>query len=159
VNPRPGSVLALVGFVAACGGAAPPSPTPTVEVARAAPPAPPSTAPSDDVVPAPTTPEEASLLALSRDEDAMLRGRGVYERECAVCHGPAGRGSIGPSLVDDTFLHGGRIADLERVVKLGAPSNGMPMYGAALGEEQASLVTAYLLVLMREARTDEPSRP
>lgn len=156
--------LAPLVLAAACGGQAPPPSRPTsepVEVTapQAPPPAEPTPPAEPDVVPAPETPEEASLLALSRDEAAMARGRTIYEQSCAVCHGPAGRGAIGPSLVDESFLHGGRIADVDRVVMLGSIQNGMPAYAAILGEESASLATAYVIVLMRSARADGTTSP
>jgi cytochrome c oxidase cbb3-type subunit 2 len=36
---------------------------------------------------------------------AIAEGKELYKTHCAVCHGPEGKGDIGPSLVDNVFLY------------------------------------------------------
>lgn len=41
-------------------------------------------------------------------DDAMKMGQRLFANNCAVCHGSAGRGSLGfPNLTDDDWLYGG----------------------------------------------------
>lgn len=42
---------------------------------------------------------------LAGDPAAVLAGKGIYEDNCAGCHGDSGEGDIGPSLVDNKFLY------------------------------------------------------
>ena len=42
---------------------------------------------------------------LAGDPAAVLAGKGIYEDNCAGCHGDNGEGDIGPSLVDSVFLY------------------------------------------------------
>jgi cytochrome c oxidase cbb3-type subunit 2 len=42
---------------------------------------------------------------LAGDPAAILAGKGIYENNCAGCHGDNGEGDIGPSLVDNKFLY------------------------------------------------------
>jgi cytochrome c oxidase cbb3-type subunit 2 len=42
---------------------------------------------------------------LANDPKAIARGKELYAKGCASCHGAAAKGDIGPSLVDDEFLY------------------------------------------------------
>jgi cytochrome c oxidase cbb3-type subunit 2 len=42
---------------------------------------------------------------LAGDPVAIKQGADLYQKHCAGCHGNAGRGGIGPSLADKTFLY------------------------------------------------------
>ncbi|OEY67185.1 cytochrome-c oxidase, cbb3-type subunit III [Marinobacter sp. X15-166B] len=48
------------------------------------------------------------IVELARNEDALQMGQRLFANNCAVCHGSAGRGSVGfPNLTDDDWLYGG----------------------------------------------------
>lgn len=72
-------------------------------------------------------------------------GQGVYQTNCAACHGQELRGGIGPSLVDGDWLHGGSANDVIRTVSEGVPAKGMPAWGPILGPERVRQVTGYVL--------------
>ena len=96
----------------------------------------------------PSSPLSASDLVAG---DALYRGAG----RCAGCHGSAGEGvaRLGPSLVDDSWLHGSSRAAIRRVVAEGAapPLGGyavaMPAYGAQLGLDQLTQLATYVWAL------------
>ena len=45
---------------------------------------------------------------LAENDDAMKMGQRLFANNCSVCHGSAGRGSLGfPNLTDDDWLYGG----------------------------------------------------
>lgn len=106
------------------------------------------------------------------------RGRVVYRRRCASCHGAGGEGdrALGaPNLTDRDWLYGqGRVSDIEKVIAHGirAPDHRswnlavMPAYGRAIPSAaervppltpgEIAVVTDYLLVL--EHRPADPAR-
>jgi cytochrome c oxidase cbb3-type subunit 3 len=102
-------------------------------------------------------------------EAGVARGRPVYLRRCASCHGAGGKGdrTLGaPDLTDRDWLYGhGRVSDIEKVIAHGirAPDRRgwnlavMPAYGQLvpsatervppLSPDEIAAVTDYLLVL------------
>lgn len=51
---------------------------------------------------------DTPVKELAEDDDAMKMGQRLFANNCAVCHGSAGRGSLGfPNLTDDDWLYGG----------------------------------------------------
>ena len=81
---------------------------------------------------------------------AVYAGPGM----CVACHGPDGKGTIGPDLTDDQWLHGdGSPASiLERILE-GVSATEVkgdmgaimpPKGGSAITDEQAQQVTAYV---------------
>jgi cytochrome c oxidase cbb3-type subunit 3 len=64
----------------------------------------------------------AARARLRPDMAAAARGAGVFEQQCAVCHGANGQGdrSVGaPSLQDDVWLYGGSREEIRRQIELG----------------------------------------
>ncbi len=55
---------------------------------------------------------------------AVAGGRAVFASTCAGCHGAGGQGAPGgfPSLADDDWLWGGRLADIEQTIRHGIRS-------------------------------------
>jgi cytochrome c oxidase cbb3-type subunit 3 len=84
-------------------------------------------------------PADASLMRFGRDH-----GRPVFERDCAACHGPNGRGDPTrgiPDLADSDWLYGsGAVSEIEKTVSFGIRSHNpkawnlavMPAYARAL---------------------------
>jgi mono/diheme cytochrome c family protein len=76
-------------------------------------------------------------------------GQEIYQRNCAVCHGPSGQGGKGPA-----FTPGGPLATLsfdERVKFIGDPRTGLGIMPAwerrGMSEEQLRQVAAYTQIL------------
>lgn len=51
---------------------------------------------------------DTPVKQLAENDDAMQMGQRLFANNCSVCHGSAGRGSLGfPNLTDDDWLYGG----------------------------------------------------
>lgn len=86
-----------------------------------------------------------NLLAMAKNEAAKAEGKEVFQKNCLSCHGPTGGGGIGPNLTDGHWLHGGKPLQIYATVKDGFTKNGMPAWGALIGEERVRVVAAYVL--------------
>lgn len=65
---------------------------------------------------------------------------------CAACHGPAGQGNpaLGaPNLGDGIWLHGGSLAQVEKVIREGL-TGIMPAWRERLGEDNVRMIGAWL---------------
>lgn len=83
----------------------------------------------------------ASLADIAKDPQlsdfARALGRTAFADNCAPCHGAGGGGGKGyPNLVDDDWLWGGKLADIENTIRHGARSGdkddhegNMPAFG------------------------------
>lgn len=74
-------------------------------------------------------------------------GFAIYTQNCAVCHGAAGEGGIGPNMADEYWLHGGEIEDVFKVVKYGVLDKGMIPWEQSLTPTQIAEVSNYILTL------------
>lgn len=94
--------------------------------------------------------DDADLL-----DFAIQGGRSAFAVNCSQCHGSGAAGSKGyPNLNDDDWLWGGRIADIEKTIRVGIRStspdtrqNQMPAFGrdGMLKPEQIADVAQYVL--------------
>lgn len=95
--------------------------------------------------------QAANLIDESTVEiDAAMApaGQAIYTANCAVCHGNAGEGGIGPNLTDEYWLHGGDIKDIYAVVKYGVPDKGMVPWEQTLTPGQIAEVSNYIVTLI-----------
>ena len=78
-------------------------------------------------------PTQAALVA---------EGGPLFARNCAVCHGNAGQGDIGPKLAGDPFVNsaGAVIAQILH----GAEEHGMPPFQEALNDRQIAAIATYV---------------
>jgi len=91
-------------------------------------------------------PEQASsALAFEYSESAAESGQTVYDQNCFPCHGQDMEGGIGPSFVDEEWIHGGQAADIKRIVQEGVSDKGMVAWEGILSPEQINHVTAYVI--------------
>lgn len=74
-------------------------------------------------------------------------GQAIYMANCAVCHGQAGEGGIGPNMTDEYWVHGGEINDIFRVIKYGVIDKGMIPWEQMLTPGQIAEVSNYILTL------------
>jgi cytochrome c oxidase cbb3-type subunit III len=90
-----------------------------------------------------------NLLAMSKNAAAVTEGKEIFQKNCLSCHGPTGGGGIGPNLTDGHWLHGAKPMQIYSTVKDGYTKNGMPAWGALIGEERVRVAAAYVLSIKR----------
>ncbi|MGO9254691.1 MAG: c-type cytochrome [Bryobacteraceae bacterium] len=82
------------------------------------------------------------------------QGRKLWSANCAVCHGPEGKGGRGPELTSGKFRHGGTDDDLYGAMRNGIPGTEMP--GFPLGGVESMQLLAYVRALGRAAMPPPP---
>jgi cytochrome c oxidase cbb3-type subunit 3 len=89
---------------------------------------------------------EASLEELRSNPAVMRSAQGIFSRNCAACHGPAGKGqaNLFPNLVDEAWQWGDSTDQIEHTIRLGRVAT-MPAWAAVVGEEGVASLTDYLL--------------
>ena len=88
---------------------------------------------------------KTDIAALAQDEDAVRTGGRIFQSYCAVCHGSDAGGAKGfPNLRDSDWLFGGT-PDAIKASILHGRQGAMPPWRAAVGEEGAENLAAYIL--------------
>jgi cytochrome c oxidase cbb3-type subunit 3 len=75
----------------------------------------------------------------------VTAGEQVYNTQCIACHAPNLEGLIGPSFVDDEWIHGRSVANMLRIIREGVPEKGMVPWGPILSAQQMNEVAAFIL--------------
>ncbi|MDP2311641.1 MAG: c-type cytochrome [Pseudomonadota bacterium] len=86
----------------------------------------------------------ASAAPLVITPEVLAAGKAVYDANCMACHGPELKGSVGPDLVDATWIHGGTLAQITETITKGVPEKGMLTWGPILGPEKVAQVAAFV---------------
>ena len=102
----------------------------------------------------------ADLSTLSRDDPAyqfgVSGGAAVFRAHCSQCHGAGAGGALGyPNLLDDAWLWGGTLAEIEYTITHGirndqdddAHWSEMPAFGDIFSEDEIGMTTEYVLSL------------
>jgi cytochrome c oxidase cbb3-type subunit 3 len=77
------------------------------------------------------------------DPKAVEQGRQLFDAmNCSGCHAPLGGGGMGPPLSDDTWIYGGKPADIFLTIQQGRP-NGMPHFGH-VGNDAIWMLVTYI---------------
>lgn len=75
--------------------------------------------------------------------EAVNTGMRLYSQyNCSGCHSNGG-GGMGPSLMDDEWIYGGRLEQIHETLVEGRP-NGMPSWGGKIPDEQLWQIAAYV---------------
>ncbi len=83
----------------------------------------------------------------------LAEGKRLYESfNCVGCHAHGG-GAIGPPLMDDKWIYGGRPAEIFDTIVHGRP-NGMPSFAGRLSDAQIWQIVAYVQSMSGQAPKD-----
>jgi cytochrome c oxidase cbb3-type subunit 3 len=75
--------------------------------------------------------------------DAVNTGKRLFlQYNCSGCHSNGG-GGMGPSLMDDEWIYGGRLEQIHQTLVQGRP-NGMPSWGGKIPDQQLWELSAYV---------------
>ena len=87
---------------------------------------------------------------------AIARGQQLFATmNCSGCHSHGG-GGMGPALIDDKWLYGGRIDQIAASIMEGRP-NGMPSWQGKLTDQQMWQLAAYVRSLSGQVPKDAVS--
>jgi cytochrome c oxidase cbb3-type subunit 3 len=74
--------------------------------------------------------------------DAVTTGKRLFAQyNCSGCHSNGG-GGMGPSLMDDEWIYGGRLEQIHQTLVEGRP-NGMPAWGGKIPDDQLWQLAVY----------------
>jgi cytochrome c oxidase cbb3-type subunit 3 len=90
-------------------------------------------------------------IQFAMSDAAVEAGEPVYMQNCAPCHTATGEGLIGPSFLDDEWIHGGSASEVVAVIRNGVLEKGMVAWDGILSPEQINNVAAYVLDLHMDA--------
>ncbi len=69
----------------------------------------------------------------------------TYEQYCSACHGEKLEGGgLGPSLVDDEWVHGSRDEDIAKIIREGVEEEGMVGFEGVLSDDEVRAMVIYL---------------
>ena len=75
--------------------------------------------------------------------EAVTTGKRLFgQYNCSGCHSNGG-GGMGPALMDDEWIYGGRLEQIRQTVVEGRP-NGMPAWGGKIPDDQLWQIAAYV---------------
>lgn len=102
--------------------------------------------PASGLVPGSGTPPDQPdprAAAYYDNQQAVNEGMQLYKHyNCAGCHFDGG-GGIGPPLMDDTWIYGGRMDQIYNSIFQGRP-NGMPSWAGKIPPDQMWKIAAYV---------------
>ena len=94
--------------------------------------------------------DEATINRFRADAKMMQVAKGMFQSNCASCHGAQGGGDpagAGVNLTDDHFKSVRALPDLFRVISDGAASGAMPSWGDRIPQKKRVLLSAYVASL------------
>ncbi len=96
---------------------------------------------------------EASALNVDENTAVMMTaasdlsaGKGIYLKNCAVCHLEDGGGQVGPNMTDDYWIYGPDMKSFFTTIKYGA-KNGMTSWKEKLTPIEIQQVASYMRTL------------
>jgi len=99
--------------------------------------------------------ERAAALGLDNDMFVMMagmdakvaEGREVWVKHCVACHLDDGRGSVGPNMTDEYWVHGCEPMQMYETITNGVAAKGMPAWMNQLGPSRVQAAVAYILTI------------
>lgn len=83
-------------------------------------------------------------VKLLSDAASLAKGKEIFDKNCASCHGMKGEGLVGPNLTDDYWIHGGSIKEIFVVLIEGVLVKGMPSWRAQFSSQDLEAVGSYV---------------
>lgn len=99
------------------------------------------------------------LWRMSRDPQVVETGKATFLANCASCHLPTLTGQIGPNLVDEFWIHGGKPLEVVKTINTGVLEKGMPTWGPVLGQQKITEVTAFIMSHHKEGESIKQAPP
>lgn len=98
------------------------------------------------------------------DREAQLaflaeQGAGLYDVNCASCHGAAGEGGVGPALNSQQFLESSSDEQTITLIAVGVPGSLMSAYSLDFGGPLTSEQIKAMATFMRGWEEDAPDVP
>jgi cytochrome c oxidase cbb3-type subunit 3 len=88
---------------------------------------------------------DEQMWQMVKDDNVIAAGRATYNSTCASCHMSDLSGKIGPTLIKDKWIHGGKPHEIVATIVNGVPAKGMPTWGPVLGRSRIVEVVAFVL--------------
>lgn len=86
-----------------------------------------------------------TLYGFAENPDWVAAGEKTYMQNCAACHKPDLTGLVGPSLIDEEWLHGSNPTDIFNTITDGVPDKGMQAWASQLGPKKIAEVVSFVL--------------
>lgn len=86
----------------------------------------------------------ADNVKLLTDAASLAKGKDIFDKNCASCHGTKGEGLVGPNLTDDYWIHGGSVKEVYIVLVNGVLAKGMPSWRAQFSSQDLEATASYI---------------
>ncbi|MFZ9332277.1 MAG: cbb3-type cytochrome c oxidase N-terminal domain-containing protein [Chitinophagaceae bacterium] len=96
-------------------------------------------------------------LTLS-DAEGIAAGKALFTQSCVACHAADGGGGIGPNLTDKYWIHGGKLNEVYKTIKIGYPEKGMQSWQSMYSPLQMKNLASFVKSL-QGAKTANPKEP
>lgn len=80
----------------------------------------------------------------AKDQALMARAKETWGSMCVACHLESGGGSVGPNLTDKYWIHGYTPEALEKVIRDGVITAGMPAWGPVIGDTKVRELVVFV---------------
>ena len=87
------------------------------------------------------------FVMMAESPDKVAEGREVFVKHCVSCHLDDGRGSVGPNLTDQYWVHGCEPMQILKILNEGVAAKGMPAWQNQLGPTRVHAVLSYVLTI------------
>jgi len=84
---------------------------------------------------------------------SISEGRKLFEKNCMVCHGKAGKGGLGPNLTGPTRMHGNTEGETFYIITDGVPGTAMRSFRSELSDTMRWHVVNYLTSIKKKKQT------
>jgi len=92
--------------------------------------------------------EREQLFNALAPQEKIQKSVATYAQLCARCHGEKGKGRVGPSLIDSSWVHSNSEPEsIARIIRNGVVQKGMPSWGHVLGEGEALSLAQWIVSL------------